>query len=49
MRKGGGVIALIAGIFAVGAAFITLFVGDIGEAFGADEAKVVTNLGWGEE
>ncbi|MDE0199884.1 MAG: hypothetical protein OXK78_16880 [Caldilineaceae bacterium] len=47
MRKGGGIVALIAGIFAVGAAFITLFVGGIGEAFGADEADVVTNLGWG--
>lgn len=47
MRKGGGIVALIAGIFAVGAAFITLFVGGIGEAFGADEANVVTNLGWG--
>ena len=47
MRKGGGIIALIAGILGVGAAFITLFVGGIGSAFDAEGANTVANLGWG--
>ena len=47
MRKGGGIIALIAGILGVGAAFVTLFVGGIGAAFEAEGASTVANLGWG--
>ena len=47
MRKAGGIITLIAGIFAVFAAGITLFVGGIGSAFNAEDAGLVVGLGWG--
>ncbi|CAN5187839.1 hypothetical protein BH10PSE8_BH10PSE8_10970 [soil metagenome] len=47
MRKAGGIIALIAGIFAVIAALFTLFVGAGGKAFNASNADTVMMLGWG--
>ena len=47
MKKSGGIIALIAGIFGVGAAVITLFVGGVGAAVGADGGAKVIGLGWG--
>lgn len=47
MRKAGGIIALIAGIFAVFAAGATLFIGGMGSAFEADNADTVVMLGWG--
>lgn len=47
MRKAGGIIALIAGIFAVLAALFTLFVGGAGKAFDANGADTVMMLGWG--
>lgn len=47
MRKAGGIIALIAGIFAVFAAGATLFVGGVGSAFQAEGASTVVALGWG--
>ena len=47
MRKAGGIVALIAGIFAVGAALFTLLVGGIGEAFDAEGADTVIGFGWG--
>lgn len=47
MRKAGGIIALIAGIFGVIAAFVTLMIGGMGSAFEAKDAHVVVNLGWG--
>lgn len=47
MRKAGGIIALVAGIFGVVAALVTLFVGGIGTAFEAEGATTVANLGWG--
>ena len=47
MRKAGGIVALVAGVFAVGAAFITLFVGGVGGALEAEGADTVIGLGWG--
>ena len=47
MRKAGGLIALIAGIFGIFAAGITLMVGGLGSAVKADSANVVVGLGWG--
>ncbi len=47
MRKAGGIIAIIAGIFAVFAAGFTLFVGGVGRAFEAEGAGTVIGLGWG--
>lgn len=47
MRKAGGIIALIAGIFGFIAAIVTLFLGGIGGAVGSDGAGTVVGLGWG--
>jgi len=47
MKKAGGIIALIAGIFGIFAAGATLFIGGIGGAFEADGASTVVGLGWG--
>jgi len=47
MQKAGAIIALIAGVFGVIAAGITLFVGGIGSAVQADGAGTVVGLGWG--
>lgn len=47
MGKAGGIIGILAGVFGVIAAGITLFVGGIGSAFEADGAKTVVGLGWG--
>ncbi|GAB9242114.1 hypothetical protein [Bradyrhizobium diazoefficiens] len=47
MRKAGGIIALVAGIFGVLAAGFTLLVGGVGSAFKADNAQMVVGLGWG--
>lgn len=47
MKKAGGIIAIIAGIFAVIAAVVTLFIGGIGAAFNADGGNTVIGLGWG--
>jgi hypothetical protein len=47
MKKAGGIIALIAGIMGVIAAFITLLVGGVGSAVEANDAKTVVMLGWG--
>ena len=47
MRKAGGIVALVAGIFAVGAAIVTLFIGGMGGAFEAEGADTVIGLGWG--
>ena len=47
MRKAGGIIGLIAGIFGIFAAGITLMVGGIGSAVKADSAQMVVGLGWG--
>ena len=47
MKKAGGIVALIAGVFGVVAAGITLFVGGLGGAFDAEGASTVIGLGWG--
>jgi hypothetical protein len=47
MRKAGGIIALIAGIFGIFAAGLTLLVGGVGSAVKADNAQMVVGLGWG--
>lgn len=47
MRKAGGIIGIIAGIFGVIAAIATLLIGGIGAAVEAQEASMVVNLGWG--
>lgn len=47
MTKAGGMIALIAGIFGVIAAGVTLFIGGVGAGLEADGASTVVGLGWG--
>ena len=47
MRKAGGIVALIAGIFGVFAAGFTLFTGGVGAALEAEGADTVLALGWG--
>jgi hypothetical protein len=47
MKKAGGIIALIAGIFGVIAAFVTLMIGGVGSAVAAKDAQTVVMLGWG--
>jgi hypothetical protein len=47
MQKAGGIIALIAGIFGIFAAGITLFVGGVAKVAEADSANTVVGLGWG--
>ena len=47
MRKAGGIIAIIAGIFGLLAAVLTLVVGGVGSVLQADNAKMVVLLGWG--
>jgi hypothetical protein len=47
MRKAGGIIALIAGIFGVLAALATLFIGGVGSVAKVDNSSLVLNLGWG--
>ena len=47
MQKAGGIIGLIAGIFGVLAAGVTLFMGGLGGALKAEGASTVIGLGWG--
>lgn len=47
VRKAGGLVALIAGIFAVMAALLTLVLGGAGKAVDARNADTVIMLGWG--
>lgn len=47
MSKAGGIIGIIAGIFGIIAAVVTLFIGGLGSAFEAEGAKTVVGLGWG--
>jgi len=46
MKIGGGIVALIAGLFGVIMAFITLGIGGVGGAFGGEGAETVIGLGW---
>ena len=47
MKKAGGIIALIAGIFSVIAALATLLIGGFASAFNAEGSGTVIGLGWG--
>ena len=47
MKKAGGIIGLVAGIFGVIAAVATLFFGGLGAAMEAEGANTVVGLGWG--
>lgn len=47
MQKAGGIIGLVAGIFAVIAAIVTLFIGGVAAGFEAEGANTVVGLGWG--
>lgn len=47
MKRAGGIIAIIAGVFSVFAAGATLFFGGVGAALDADGANQVIGLGWG--
>lgn len=47
MKKAGGIIVLIAGIFGVIMALVTLFLGGVGSAFDAEGSNTVVGLGWG--
>ncbi|HEV7293117.1 MAG TPA: hypothetical protein VGN79_12430 [Devosia sp.] len=47
MQKAGGIIAIIAGVFGVFAAGITLLVGGISTAMEAEGGNTVVALGWG--
>lgn len=47
MKKAGGIIAIIAGIFGIFAAGTTLLFGGIGGALEAEGANTIVGLGWG--
>jgi hypothetical protein len=47
VKKAGGIIAIIAGVFGVIAAIVTLFIGGVGSALDGEGANVVIGLGWG--
>lgn len=46
MKKAGGVIALIAGLFGTIMAFVTLAFGGVGSALGGEGAETIIGLGW---
>ncbi|MDP1548349.1 MAG: hypothetical protein Q8L87_20230 [Anaerolineales bacterium] len=47
MKNAGGILGIIAGIFGVIAAIVTLFFGGLGSAVGSQGAGTVVGLGWG--
>ena len=47
MKKAGGIIAIIAGVFGVFAAGATLLLGGLASAFKAEGSGTVVGLGWG--
>lgn len=47
MQKAGGIVAIIAGVFAVMAALTTLMLGGLGAAFEAEGFSTIVGLGWG--
>lgn len=47
MKRAGGIIALIAGVFGVISAGITLLLGGIGAGLESEGASMVIGLGWG--
>ena len=46
MKKSGGIIALIGGLFGTIAAIATLFIGGVGAALDADGGTTVVAMGW---
>ena len=46
MKKSGGIIALIGGVFGTIAAIATLFIGGVGAALEADGGTTVVAMGW---
>lgn len=46
MKTAGGIIAIVGGVFGVGAAIATLFAGGVGAALDAEGANTVIGLGW---
>lgn len=47
MKKAGGIIAIIAGIFGVLGAGATLFLGGLGAALESEGSDTIVGLGWG--
>lgn len=47
MKKAGGIVAIIAGIFGILSAGVTLILGGVGSAVNANNANTVIGLGWG--
>ncbi|SCC93604.1 membrane hypothetical protein [Thiomonas sp. X19] len=47
MKKAGGILGIIGGVFGVFAALVTLFIGGVGGAFQASGAGTIIGLGWG--
>ena len=47
MKKAGGIISIVAGIFGILSAAVTLLIGGAASAFNADGAGTVVGLGWG--
>jgi hypothetical protein len=47
MRKAGGIVAIIAGVFGVLAAILTLMIGGVGSAFETKDAGQVVWFGFG--
>lgn len=47
MKKAGGIVALIAGIFGTLAALFTIFFGGISTAFEVEGSQLIVALGWG--
>ncbi|MGC7870985.1 hypothetical protein ACPUYX_05560 [Desulfosporosinus sp. SYSU MS00001] len=47
MQKAGGIISLIAGVFGILSAGVTLLVGGAASAFNASGSSTVVGLGWG--
>lgn len=47
MRKAGGIIAIIAGVFGIFAAILTLMIGGVGVGLEGEGAHTVVYLGWG--
>ena len=47
MKKAGGIVALVAGVFGTLAAMVTLLIGGMGSALGSNGAGTVVALGWG--
>lgn len=47
MIKSGGILGIIAGVFAIIASIVTLFVGGLGSAFHSNSGETVVGLGWG--